>query len=122
MQLAFNRRVRVNHTPDGFVLVNAGPYRQLVQWTAEFAWRAMIQWDSAGKHARGCKAMRFLTALWLIAGGLVALGAWRGVDLAGGLAVALFCGAASQALCSANFPRWARLQAQAPQAAGSSRG
>jgi len=122
MQLAFNRRVRVNHmwlhrtqelaresigvstkldgfaTPDGFVLVNAGPYRQLVQWTAEFAWRAMIQGDSAGKHARGCKAIRFLTALWLIAGGLVALGAWRGVDLAGALLVALFSGAASQAL------------------------
>lgn len=122
MQLVLSRRARVNHiwlhrtrelaresigestkvdgfaTPDGFVLLNTGPNRQLVQWTAEFAWRAMIQEDSASKHARGCKTVRFLIALWLIAGGLLALGAWRGVDLAGALLVALFCGAASQAL------------------------
>jgi hypothetical protein len=121
MQLVLSRRVRVNHiwlhrtqelaresigstkldgfaTPDGFVLLNTGPNRQLVQWTVEFAWRAMIQEGSASKHARGCKTVRFLIALWLIAGGLLALGAWRGVDLAGALLVALFCGAASHAL------------------------
>lgn len=122
MQLVLSRRARVNHiwlhraqelaresigvstkrdgfaTPDGFVLVNTGPNRQLVQWTAELAWRTMIQEDSAGKHARGCNAIRFLIALWLIAGGLLALGAWRGFDLAGALLVVLFCGAASQAL------------------------
>lgn len=122
MQLVLSRRVRVNHiwlhrtqelaresigestkvdgfaTPDGFVLLNTGPKSQVVEWTAEFAWRGMIQEDSPGKHARGCKAMRFLIALWLVAGGLLALGAWRGVDLAGALLVALFCGAASQAL------------------------
>lgn len=122
MQLILSPRVRVNHiwlhrtqalaresigastkldgfaTPDGFVLVNAGPNRKLVQWAAEIAWRAMIQKDSASKHARGCKTTRFLTALWLIAGGLLALGAWRGVDLAGALLVALVCAAAGHAL------------------------
>jgi hypothetical protein len=122
IQLLLSRRVRVNHiwlhraedlaresigmstkldgfaTPDGFVLVNTGPNMQSVQWTAEFAWRAMIREDSASKHARGCRTIRFLTALWLIAGGLLGLGAWRGIDLGGALLVALLGGAVGHGL------------------------
>lgn len=122
VQLVRSRKVRVNHlwlhrtqelvresvgsstqvdgfaTPEGFLLINAGPDRQLVQWTAEFAWRAMILEDSAKKHRTGCKTTRFLFALWFMAGGLLPLGIWRGVDLPGALLVAVICGAAGHSL------------------------
>src|SRR5229473_656136 len=66
--------------------------------SASILWRAMCQKPSAKATATGCKAMQFLLASWLIAGGLAALSLFRGVDLGSGLLLCALCGAAGQLL------------------------
>ena len=83
---------------DGFVLIGVGRNKQMVQWTAEDAWRRIVHVRERVRHRRGCKAMRFLVAVWLMTGGLLALGAWRGIDLPTVLLIAVFSGAAGHAL------------------------
>jgi hypothetical protein len=83
---------------DGFVLIGVGRNKQLVQWTADSAWRGMAQ-DREGASARhGCKAIRFLVAVWLMTGGLLAMSIWRGIDLPGALLIGLLSAAAGHAL------------------------
>ncbi len=122
MQLLLSRARRVNHLwlhrtqelaresiglstkvdgfamADGFVLIGVGSNKQLVQWTAEAAWRGIIRVRERARHSRGCKAVRFLIAVWLMAGGLLALSVWRGIDLPTVLLIAVFSGAAGHAL------------------------
>jgi hypothetical protein len=122
MQLLLSRARRVNHIwlhrtqelaresigvsartdgfaiTDGFVLIGVGPNKQMVRWTAECAWRGIIHERERARHPMGCKAVRFLIAVWLMTGGLLALGAWRGSDLPTALLVAVLSGAAGHAL------------------------
>jgi hypothetical protein len=122
LQLILSRRHRVNHLwlhrtqefalesigrsikadgfaiDDGFVLVGVGGNKQLVQWTADSAWRGMTQeWERASAR-QSCKAVRFLVAVWLMTGGLLAMSVWRGIDLPGALLIALLSAAAGHAL------------------------
>lgn len=70
-------------TRDGFVLNGRGFNEAEIRWASELASRTMCGEASAKEGARSCKATRFLFALWLIAGGLIALTVWRGtIDLA----------------------------------------
>ncbi len=83
---------------DGFVLIGVGSNMQLVRWTAEAAWRGIVRARERARHSRGCKAVRFLIAVWLMAGVLLALSVWRGIDLPTVLLIAVFSGAAGHAL------------------------
>lgn len=83
---------------DGFVLIGVGGNKQLVRWTAECAWRGVVQESERARHPRGCKAVRFLLSVWLLTGGLFALTIWRGIDLPAALLIAVFSGAAGHAL------------------------
>jgi hypothetical protein len=83
---------------DGFVVTGVGRNKQLVQWTADSACRGMAQERESASARRGCKAVRFLVAVWLMTGGLLAIGIWRGIDLPGALLIALFSAAAGHAL------------------------
>lgn len=85
-------------TRDGFFLIGATFNETQIQWASQSAWRAMCQKPSEKEAATGCKTMRFLLALWLIAGGLAALSLFREVDLGSGLLLCVLCGAASQLL------------------------
>jgi len=122
MQLLLSRARRVNHIwlhrtqelaresiglstkvdgfamADGFVLIGVGSNKQLVRWTAEAAWRGTDRARERARHTRGCKAVRFLIAVWLMAGVLLALSVWRGIDLPTVLLIAVFSGAAGHAL------------------------
>ena len=84
--------------PDGFFLIGVGTNKPMVRWTAECAWRGIIRERERARRPRGCKAVRFLIAVCLMAVGLIALGPWRGTDLPTALLVAVFCGAAGHAL------------------------
>ncbi len=105
MQLLLSRARRVNHIwlhrtqelacesiglstkvdgfamADGFVLIGVGSNKQLVRWTAEAAWRGIVEVRERTRRPRGCKAVRFLVAAWLMTGVLLALSVWRGIDL-----------------------------------------
>ena len=83
---------------DGFVLIGVGRNKQLVQWTAEAAWRGITRVRERARRTRGCKAVRFLLAVWLMTGILLALSIWRGIDLPTALLVAVFSGAAGHGL------------------------
>lgn len=83
---------------DGFVLIGVGSNKQLVRWTAECAWRGVGQQRASTRHPRGCKAVRFLLSVVLMSAALLALGAWRGINLPTALLIAAFCGAAGHAL------------------------
>lgn len=83
---------------DGFVLIGVGSNKQLVQWTAEAAWRGIAHVRERVSHPRGCKAFRFLVAVWLMTGVLFAVSIWRGIDLPAALLIAMFSGAAGHAL------------------------
>lgn len=83
---------------DGFVLIGVGGNKQLVRWTAECAWRGVVQGCERPRLPRGCKAVRFLLSVWLLTGGLFALAIWRGLDLPAALLIAVFSGAAGHAL------------------------
>jgi hypothetical protein len=121
--IVFSRHVRLNHswfhrtqdllqegsgclskldgfaTRDGFVLMGAGLSDAEVRWASESGWRLMREQWEAKKPPRGCKAMRFLFALWLVAGGLIAISVWRGkVDLASTVLLAAVSGATGHAL------------------------
>lgn len=106
---------------DGFVVTGVGRNSQLVQWTADSACRGMAH-ERAGASARwGCKAVRFLVAVWLMTGGLLAISFWRGIDLPRALLIALLSSAAGHALARpvekmlANrltIPAWQREDAQ----------
>jgi hypothetical protein len=121
--VVFSRHVRLNHswfhrtqdllqegsgclskpdgfgTRDGFVLMGAGLSDAEVRWASELGWRLMCEQWAAKKPARGCKAMRFLFALWLVAGGLIAISVWRGkVDLVSTVLLAAVCGALGHGL------------------------
>jgi len=85
-------------TRDGFFLIGAAFNEAQIQWASRSAWRAMCQKPSAKEAATGCKTMQFLLASWLIAGGLVALSLFRGIDLGSGLLLCALCGAAGQLL------------------------
>jgi hypothetical protein len=122
MQLLLSRGGRVNHVwlhrtqefaresigvsarldgfamADGFVLIGVGPNKQMVRWTAECAWRGIAHEREKAPQRKGCKAVRFLIAVWLMTGGLLVLGTWRGIDLPTALLVAVFSGAAGHAL------------------------
>ena len=83
---------------DGFVLLGVGSNQQLVRWTAEAAWRGIVRGRERATHSRGCKAVRFLIAVWLMTGVLLTLTVWRGIDLPAALLIAVFSGAAGHAL------------------------
>ena len=83
---------------DGFVLTGVGRNKQLVQWTADSAWRGLAQEREGASAAQRCKAVRFLVAVWLMIGGLLAVSVWRGIDLPGALLIALLSAAAGHAL------------------------
>jgi hypothetical protein len=83
---------------DGFVVIGVGRNKQLVQWTADSACRGMTQEREGASARQGCKAVRFLVAVWLMTGGLLALSIWRGIDLPGALLIALLSAAAGHAL------------------------
>jgi hypothetical protein len=122
LHLVLSRRFRVNHLwlhrtqdlaresigrsmkadgfamADGFVLIGVGRNKQLVQWTADSAWRGMPHEREGTTARQGCKAVRFLVAVWLMIGGLLAMRIWRGIDLSGALLIALLSAAAGHAL------------------------
>src|SRR6266478_2410454 len=85
-------------TRDGFFIIGAAFNEAQIQWASQSAWRATCQKPYAKKAATGCKTMRFLLALWLIAGGFAALSLFRGVDLGSGLLLCALCGAGGQLL------------------------
>ncbi len=85
-------------TRDGFFIIGAAFNEAQIQWASQSAWRATCQKPYAKEAATGCKTMRFLLALWLIAGGFAALSLFRGVDLGSGLLLCALCGAAGQLL------------------------
>lgn len=85
-------------TRDGFFLIGTPFNETQIQWAAQSAWRVLCQKPSAKETATGCKTMRFLLALWLIAGGLAALSLFRGIELGSGLLLCALCGAAGQLL------------------------
>ncbi len=122
MQLLLSRSRRVNHIwlhrtqelaresigismkvdgfamADGFVVIGVGSNKQLVRWTAEAAWRGIVRVRERATHSRGCKAVRFLIAVWLMTGVLLALSVWRVIDLPTVLLIAVFSGAAGHAI------------------------
>src|SRR5713101_2746470 len=77
-------------TRDGFFLIGATFNETQIQWASQCAWRATCQKPYAKEAATGCKTMRFLLALWLIAGGFAALSLFRGVDFSSGLLLCAF--------------------------------
>jgi hypothetical protein len=83
---------------DGFVLIGVGSNKQLVGWTAEAAWRGIAHVRERARHSRGCKAVRFLVAVWLMTGVLLTVSIWRRIDLPTALLVAVFSAAAAHAL------------------------
>lgn len=122
LQLVLSRRQRLNHAwlhraqdlalesigrstetdgfamADGFVLTGVGLNKQLVQRTVDSAWRGMTQTWERTSDRRTCKAVRFLVAVWLMIGGLLAISIWRAIDLPGCLMIALLSAAAGHAL------------------------
>ncbi len=122
LQLILSRRHRVNHLwlhrtqdlaresigrsiksdgfamADGFVVTGVGRNQQLLRWTAECACRGMAQEREGASARQGCKAFRFLVAVWLMTAGLLATSIWRGIDLPGALLIALLSAAAGHAL------------------------
>lgn len=99
---------------DGFVLIGVGSNRQLVQWTAEAAWRGIAHARERARRSKGCKAARFLLAVWLMTGILLAVSIWKGLDLPTALLVAVFSGAAGHALARPfenMLARWLAVQA-----------
>jgi hypothetical protein len=100
---------------DGFVLIGVGPNKQMVRRTAECAWRGIAHERERAPHRKGCKAVRFLIAVWLMTGGLLALDAWRGIDLPTTLLIAAFSGAAGHALArpfESTLGRWLTVPAK----------
>src|SRR5260370_3400840 len=94
---------------DGFVLIGVGSNKQLGRWIAETGWRGIARVRERARHSRGCKAVRFLIAVWLMAGVLLALNVWRGIDLPTVLLIAVFSGATGHALarpCENTLGRW----------------
>jgi len=83
---------------DGFVVIGVGRNKQMVQWTAECACRGMAQEREGASIRQGCRAVRFLVAVWLMTGGLLASSVWRGIDLPGALLIAVLSAAAGHAL------------------------
>jgi hypothetical protein len=83
---------------DGFVVIGVGWNEQLVQWTADSACRGTAQKREGASARQGCKAVRFLVAVWLMTGGLLAISIWRGIDLPGALLIALLSAATGHAL------------------------
>ena len=122
LRLVFSRRHRANHLwlhrtqylaresigrsiksdgfamADGFIVIGVGRSKQLVQWTADSACRGMGQEREETSPRQGCKAVRFLIAVWLMTGSLLAISIWRGIDLPGALLIALLSAAAGHAL------------------------
>src|SRR5450755_3045602 len=58
----------------------------------------MAQEREGASARQGCKAVRFLVAVWLMIGGLPVLSMWRGLDLPGALLIALLSAAGGHAL------------------------
>jgi hypothetical protein len=83
---------------DGFLLIGVGRNKQLAQWTVDSAWRGMTQKCEQASVRRACKAVRFLVAVWLMTGGLLAMSIWRAIDLPECLLIALLSAAAGHAL------------------------
>jgi hypothetical protein len=83
---------------DGFVLIGVGRNQQLVQWTADFAWRGMAQEREGNSRGHGCKAGRFLVAVWLMIGGLLVMSIWGRIDVASALLIALLSAAIGHVL------------------------
>jgi hypothetical protein len=83
---------------DGFVLTGVGSNKWLVQRTAEAAWRGIVNLGDRARRPSGCKAVRFLVAVWLMTGVLLTVSIWRGIDLPAVLLIAVFSGAAGHAL------------------------
>jgi hypothetical protein len=99
---------------DGFVVIGVGNNKQLVRWTAEAAWRGIGRVRERPRPSRGCKAVRFLIAMWLMAGVLLALSVWRGIGPPTVLLIAVFSGAAGHAIALAfenTLGRWLALPA-----------
>jgi hypothetical protein len=112
--IGMSRKVDGFAMADGFVLIGVGCNKQLVRWTAEAAWRGIVRVRKRARHSRGCKALRFLIAVWLMAGILLAMSVWRGIDLPTVLLIAVFSGAAGHALAQPfenTLGRWLALPA-----------
>jgi hypothetical protein len=85
-------------TRDGFVLMGSGLDLSEVRQFSEHSRWILCQRSSTKESGKGCKTTRFLLALWLITGGLIALSAWRGFDIASALLVSALCSAAGYVL------------------------
>jgi hypothetical protein len=81
-------------TRDGFVLMGSGLDASEVRRFSEHSRRILCQPSLTKESSRGCQTSRFLLALWLITGGLIALSAWREFDIASALVVSALCSAA----------------------------
>jgi hypothetical protein len=79
LHLVLTGRRRANHlwfhrTQDlaresiGRSMIGVGRNKQLVEWTADSAWRGMAQEREGASARQGCKAVRFLVAVWLMIG------------------------------------------------------
>lgn len=83
---------------DGFLLIGVGRNKQLVQRTVDSAWRGMTQkWERASVRP-AYKAVRFLVAVWLMIGCLLAVSIWRTIDLRECLLIAALSAASGHAL------------------------
>ena len=80
-------------TRDGFVLMGSGLDASEVRRFSEHSRRILCQRSLTKESDKGCKTTRFLFALCLITGGLIALSAWRGFDIASALLVSALCSA-----------------------------
>jgi hypothetical protein len=85
-------------TRDGFVLMGSGLDASEARRFSEHSRRILCQRSLTKESGMGCKTTRFLLALWLITGGLIALSAWRGFDIASALLVSALCSAAGYVL------------------------
>jgi hypothetical protein len=83
---------------DGFVLIGVGPNKQLVHWTADCAWRRISDERLRPSMHDGCKAIRFLVAVWLMTGALLATSIWERIGLPTALLIAATFAAAGHAL------------------------
>ncbi len=66
---------------DGFLLIGVGHNKPLLQGTVDSAWRGMTQRCERPSVRPACKAVRFLVAVWLMTGGLLAVSVWRAIGL-----------------------------------------
>jgi hypothetical protein len=96
--LGWSAKVDGFATRDGFVLMGSRLDAAEVRSSSDLSLRILCQHSVQRKVSRGCKASRFLLALWVVSIGLLVLDSRRGLDIAGALLVVVSGSAAGYGL------------------------